>query len=296
MEDFAFLLKTHIEDLEYANRLLKSIMKFNVDKITVYIISEKNLENKLIINESFVFIDENKFNDFLIPSQNDSNSYKGFKIGYLNQQIIKLAFWELGLCNNYMCIDSDILFTREFFKTEFVQNKKPFTFYSEEKNLITDEKYYSFYFNGLEKYRLIIKEYLGIIDEELKNCHGMGIICSETMRKFKINFLKENSLTYSEIIIKAPIEFTWYTYWCQKIHTDLNLKEIPLKVYHTYYQYSYDLIFSSINGINKLYLGYIMNSNWSKKMNIDKFGDYSLKLIFRLIKDFTRRVILNKKW
>ena len=38
----------------------------------------------------------------------------GLSAGYINQEIVKLCFWETGLADNYLCLDSDAEFVRDF--------------------------------------------------------------------------------------------------------------------------------------------------------------------------------------
>ncbi len=46
-----------------------------------------------------------------------SEPVAGIRPGYINQEIVKLAFWELGLTENYFCVDSDAVFVRPFAPT-----------------------------------------------------------------------------------------------------------------------------------------------------------------------------------
>ena len=57
-----------------------------------------------------IFSDES-ITDYLV----EDDSVMGIRPGYINQEIVKLAFWEKGLCENYFCMDSDGVFIRNFF-------------------------------------------------------------------------------------------------------------------------------------------------------------------------------------
>lgn len=291
MENFVFLLKTYKADLIAANRLLSSFIEYNYDKIKIYVVAENNIKKKLIQHNTILFIDE-----LLFDQKFFSKPEKNLNQGYLNQQIIKLSFWELGLSKSYFCIDSDAYFTKTFFLKDFHKNSKPIAFYSNENELVLDNKYYNFYLKNLIRYREIIKKDLDL--KELNNplnCHGNSTISEEVMRSFKKQILENQNLTYGDLILKAPIEFTWYFYWLQKKEIK-QIKEIPFKIFHTPQQYFYSLIYSSLEDINRKYLGVLINSNWSKEMKILNYGDITLLLLIRILKDFIRSVILKKKW
>lgn len=291
MDNFVFLLKTYKGDLSEANRLLKSFIKYNYDKIKIYVVAEKAIKNHLIEHNTILFLDELLFDQKLF-----SKSEINFSQGYLNQQIIKLSFWELGLSKSYFCIDSDAYFTKTFFLKDFHKNSKPIAFYSNENELVLDNKYYNFYLKSLIKFREIILKDLDIKNlSNPLNCHGNSTITSEVMKSFKNEILKNKNLTYRDLIVKAPIEFTWYFYWLQKCKIK-QIREIPFKIFHTPQQYFYSLIYSSLEDINRKYLGILINSNWSREMKILDYGDISLKLLLRILKDFIRSVILKKKW
>jgi hypothetical protein len=56
--------------------------------------------------------------------------------GGLSQQIVKAEFWRLGLAENYLCLDSDSKFIRDFRQSDFVNNDKvPYTVLHQNKEL-----------------------------------------------------------------------------------------------------------------------------------------------------------------
>jgi hypothetical protein len=56
--------------------------------------------------------------------------------GGLSQQIIKAEFWRLGLTENYLCLDSDSKFIRDFRQSDFVSNENiPYTVLHQNKEL-----------------------------------------------------------------------------------------------------------------------------------------------------------------
>lgn len=57
--------------------------------------------------------------------------------GNISQQIVKSEFWRLGLCENYLCIDSDAMFIRDFGRSDFLNDDGvPYTMLDEAKDLL----------------------------------------------------------------------------------------------------------------------------------------------------------------
>jgi hypothetical protein len=56
--------------------------------------------------------------------------------GGLSQQIVKAEFWRLGLAGNYLCLDSDSKFIRDFRQSDFVADDNiPYTVLHQNKEL-----------------------------------------------------------------------------------------------------------------------------------------------------------------
>ena len=70
-------------------------------------------------------------------------SIRGIRPGYINQEIIKLSFWKKRLCKNYFCMDSDGVFIRNFYISDFMYDKNtPFTVLVEDNELKVDPEYF----------------------------------------------------------------------------------------------------------------------------------------------------------
>ena len=142
MHDFGFFLKTYGKDYDRAVRLIESFENYNVEALPLYLacpqsdikqfttLERRNI--KIIPEEEIctnVFIEDAKWT-----------------AGYLNQEIYKLAFWEMGLCANYMCIDSDAIFIRPFYLKDFMYDEKtPYTSLEEDNDLRADCYYNKLY-------------------------------------------------------------------------------------------------------------------------------------------------------
>ena len=99
MYPIVFLLPSYLGDIEYAKRLLISYKKFNVDNIPLYI-AVQNYDKKefeRFVGGNINLITYQEITDNLV----NDDSVRGIRPGYINQEIIKLAFWEKKVCKNY---------------------------------------------------------------------------------------------------------------------------------------------------------------------------------------------------
>ena len=103
-------------------RLLESINQFNADRLDFYISTpkaDKNLLEKALGKNGYIWIADE---DIVAANPHaDLEKYKAMH-GGLSQQIIKSEFWRLGFSENYLCLDSDSLFIRNFYKSDFLSS------------------------------------------------------------------------------------------------------------------------------------------------------------------------------
>lgn len=136
MKEFVLYCKSYSRDFLRLKRLLESVDQFNVDHIEFYIstpTADKGLlEQVLGINKYIWVADEDIVN---ANPRSDFEKYQGMD-GGLSQQVIKSEFWRLGFSENYLCLDSDSLFIRKFYKTDFLSNDGvPYTVLHQNKEL-----------------------------------------------------------------------------------------------------------------------------------------------------------------
>jgi hypothetical protein len=120
-QDFVLYCKSYQRDLLRVKRLLESVQKHNVDAIPFYISTpesdQKALFEILGNQNDFLWIsDESIVQSNVRAPEHIQRS----KPGGIAQQVIKSEFWRLGLAQNYLCIDSDSIFIRDFRKSDFL--------------------------------------------------------------------------------------------------------------------------------------------------------------------------------
>lgn len=274
MYNFGFFLKTYGEDYDRAVRLIDSYEKYNVESLPLYIACPRNDigQFKKFEGDNVKLIPEEEICQDIFTK--DTN----WSAGYLNQEIYKLAFWETGLCANYMCIDSDAVFIRSFYEKDFMYDEEtPYTALEEDNDLRADRYYNRLYWNGRMKWIEKIEAAMDFHPYHLLTCHGFQILSGKVLKSLKDDFMTPRGYIYRDLIEIAPYEFTWYNLWLQKtkiipIHQIGYLfKTFHLKQHH---------VFCVLQGMRiedwaKGYIGIIVNSNYG----VGK-GDYSNLLVY----------------
>jgi len=272
-ENFIFMLKTYSRDIEYVKRCLGSFEKYNRNDIPLYVVVDED-ERDL-----FKDVVKDQRNVWLICKEDIDTEYteapvNGISTGYINQEIVKLSFWKLGICKNYLCIDSELEFIREFYLDEFMYDEEiPYSVLIEDNDLQINPNYYKAFWVERQKQLDKIKQTLGITDRHVMTCHGMQTFNVSVMEDMEEKFVKPNGLSYLKMLEIAPYEFSWYNYYLQKERLiPIHPCEPHFKTYHMPYQQIVDVI----QGVNKetlkrAYAGVILNSNYSR----DNSGDIS---------------------
>ncbi len=271
LDSFAFLLKTYQNDWDYTERLVESFEKHNSDHIHLYMVVDSNeLE---LFEQKY----GNKEDISVISKENIGVKYVDetdiLSAGYLNQEIVKLSFWKLGMCKNYSCIDSELIFIRDFTINEFMYDEEiPYTVLFEDKDLEVNPNYYEAYWCERQKKLDIIKNEFNSRNQHLLTCHGMQTFNSKTLEAFEKKYMMPKNLSYVDLVKISPYEFTWYNYFLQEFRPiDVIICEPHFKTYHMPYQQAIDIIQGiNLETLKRSYCGIIINSNYSR----DRIGGY----------------------
>lgn len=263
MQSFAFLLKTYSDDYKLTDRLIQSFSQYNKDNILLYLVApDEELDLfKGLVSQNIHLIPDSQFEAHTCDDHNFSGNSS---LGYRNQSIIKLAFWELRIAHHYMCLDSDAVFIRNFYLSDFMVNSnESYTVLIEDNELQTDDDYYRTYWLGrsieLEK----ILNFLDCTEKIYLTCHGFQIISSKVMSDFKDEVLEKNGLRYKDILDISAYEFSWYNFFLQKRGYSLSIREPYFKVIHLPNQVL-DLVLKNVTveSLARSYIGYVFNSNF----------------------------------
>jgi hypothetical protein len=250
-------------------KLTQSIQLFNREKIPFYI--SIPLEDVDILRKEFKKYDikQNK-NLEIITDEEIIKVINGMSIdkyknlsGGVGQQIIKAEVWRYLKCKNYLCIDSDSEFRKDFYKDSF--------FYKDTNNLLTvfhDARDFLEEANKNKKIEIIknyikdsniMKNEFGRFGEDYDFGPQPLLWSASVWLDLYEKHLKLKEESIAEAIQRIPMEIRWYG------EALLKFKTIPLhsvgplfKVYHYKWQKK-----SNDND----YLGVVEQSNWNKKLD-----------------------------
>src|ERR1700744_1842125 len=110
LENIVLFIKSYKPDYERVCKLLASIEKHNVENIPVYL-SVNDEDYKFFKRKTDPKIHLLKDSEIVICSIHH---------GWKYQQLVKAQFHLLNVCENYLCIDSDSMFIRDFGKDDFM--------------------------------------------------------------------------------------------------------------------------------------------------------------------------------
>jgi len=264
MTELALLVKSYRDDFEYAARLVKSINVHNADLLPVYIVvpDEDVSQFSVFASDTIQVLSENLFANHLVHEET-----AGFRPGYINQEIIKLAFWELSLCENYFCVDSDAEFIRDFDRADFMaQPGIPFTFLTEDRELKAEPAYFVDTWQNRMKSLEKIKVEIGYQGRWLLTVHGHAVFSAKVLQSFVTDFLQPRDWDYRDALAISPYEPTWYNTWL--LHSgaiEIVPREPIVKTFHNSTQHL-DYILREIDtaDLARGYIAIVVNSNYSR--------------------------------
>lgn len=256
MENLVIYCKSYKNDIRRAQILLESINKYNLDNIPFYISTPKEdriLFESVLGKESWNWVDDKDID----PSNE----------GWIGQQVVKSNFWKLGMCENYLCLDSDTYFIKPFTYQDFFYTKDiPFTLIHEQQELFhwAHKKLPFDIYESFKKNRIKIMDVFGRKGKIYDFGPSGFIWSSKVWGDLDEKYIVPNNLTFKDLIENANSELTWYG------EALLAFKSIPIfptqplfKMYHYKEQYLEDKHRGvTEEDLSKNYLGIIMQSNW----------------------------------
>jgi hypothetical protein len=125
MHKLILFIKSFRRDFDPVKKLIASIELYNRDHLPVYLSVNDSDFDYFADNLNHKNINLIKDSDIFEYPDND---------GWRYQQIIKSNVYRLGICENYLCIDSDSEFIRDFYYSDFMYNDNtPYTIMHESK-------------------------------------------------------------------------------------------------------------------------------------------------------------------
>ena len=272
-EKFIFMLKTYRDDLAFADRLISSYHKHNQGDIPLYIVVP---QLDMPVFQKFESIKVTLIPEESIPCRLAPPSSDPRESGYINQQVLKLAFYRLRIADNYMCLDSDGIFIRDFTMNDFFhEDGLPFHVLAQDKLLQADRDYVDTHWRKRARVLEGISSFLQIeYPKNLKTCHGFQTFQSKVLERFDkeilskataqdLGFEKGGEIDFLDLISLFGVEFTWYNYYLQKTEPVIHEVE-PLFLYiHTGRQLvEFQLFRTTTQDLANGFVGVVVNGNF----------------------------------
>lgn len=276
--------KSYEGDLKRVARLVSSIRRFNVGTLPLYIsvpakdrlLFEQHIPAATEIDNPFgTHIHWLSDEDIVAAMPDPDKALEKYRSwdGRLSQQVVKSEFWRLGLCDAYVCLDSDSVFIREFDRNTFCspQTGTPYSVMYQSKELLQlaenrrIDKILTNFLNDSETG----KQIFGRQGPDYDFSPTPVIWSAKVWRDLAENELSPQEMTLWDAIEKFPSELRWYG------ETLLKYQSIPLipidplfRVYHYDWQYArLKRLGESTESLKKLYWGVVMQSNWDYEMD-----------------------------
>lgn len=264
----ALLLKSYRLDFDYARRLIDSFEQHNPEGLPLFCVvpsDDIDLFSPLA-SPTVTILDESVFSPYFTFEE-----VHGIRPGYINQEIVKLSFWELGLAESYFCVDSDAVILRDLHVSDFLApDNAPYTVMAEDNELKVEPRYFGQYWASRESALRRIAETVGLSDPVLRTCHGHQVMSSTVLASFVTEFLTPRGWTYLDTLRVAPYEFSWYTFWLQaRAPIPIHVREPLVKVFHHEGQHlEYILRGITTADMSRGYVAAVINSNYARDMGL----------------------------
>ena len=268
MPRLVLLLKSYAGDFAYAERMIASFDAHNPDGLMLYCVvpSEDVALFTPLASRTVIVMGDESFTPYFT-----AEPIHDIRPGYINQEIVKLAFAELDLAENYFCVDSDAVFVRDIHEHDFIApDGHPYSVLVEDNELKVEPRYHREYWQSREKALRRIAKEVGLNDDVLRTCHGHQVFSAAVLASFRNDFLHPRSWTYLDALRVAPYEFTWYNFWLQRCGIiPVHQREPLVKVFHHEGQHlEYILRGITTDDIARGYLALVVNSNYSRDLGL----------------------------
>lgn len=263
MHRLGVLLKSYDRDYTHAERMVASFRKHNRDGLPLFVVvpDEDVARFRPMITPADELLPESAFAEHLV-----TKPMWDLRPGYLNQEIIKLGFWETQLAENYFCADSELVFVRDFGFDDFMADETtPYTVLVEDNELKVEPRYYVQHWRGRERHLRRIQELIGLHDRRLLTCHGHQVMSSTVLASLKQDFMDPRGWDYRDLLAESPYEFSWYNFWLQQSRVIPIVQKEPLvkTFHHEGQEVEYALRGVTAPDIARGFLGAVVNSNYA---------------------------------
>jgi len=261
--------KSYDKDILRARRMAESVHRFNEDNIPLYIsvpASDLNRFKQCFGNIPCRFITDE---EILEKSRQVYGQLPKRFPPDLLQQLIKLEFWRMGFCENYLWLDSDSYFIKIFHITDFFHDETtPYTVQHYSKDLFDFARRTSNtkIIHDFEKMAIHFQT-LFQRSGPLYNFGCSPLIWScKVLRSLCEDYLKPKNKTVFDLLQGYHCEMQLYGEYLLFSKT---IPVVPIDPLFKVYHYAEQFFEAQMNGesefsLSKKYFGVVMQSNWAK--------------------------------
>jgi hypothetical protein len=263
MKDIALFVKSHRPDLVLVHRLLESVARHNRDRIVVFIsVPADDVATFQDLSRRFTDVCVLADDHFGIPRVD--RKIWGFAPGYITQQLVKLSVQRLAEARNYLILDSDTYFIRDFVTNDFITpDGTGLTVLADDKDLVADPAYAPF--AGARAMKIdLIADRLGVPALSRATCHNSAVFQDSVLHEFH-DWCRSEGLSLLDLMTIAPVEFTWYNLFLVRHCPERLVRTEPfIKMLHTRSEYR-RLVAAGFSHscLRRSYLGVCLNSGWA---------------------------------
>lgn len=268
--------KSYAGDLRRVIRLVESIQRYNRDHLPLFISVPANdlplFKNQLGLDHINWLSDEE-----IISHQphGDKGRYASWS-GSLSQQVIKSEFWRLNQSENYLCLDSDAEFIKDFHLTDFVnpETGAPYTILCQSKDFLqlAESRGIGKVLTNYARESAEGKRLFGRQGPDYNFSTTPVIWSAKVWRDLASHYLEPKAMDFWDAIAQFPNEMRWYG------EALLAYKSIPLQPIEPLFRvYLYDWQYASLKRtgetpekLKSLFLGMVKQSNWEFELD---YGD-----------------------
>ena len=268
IKNIVLFCKSYNKDMLRARRMSESVHRFNTDNIPLYMsvpASDLKQFKQCFGNIPCHFITDYEILD---KSRQIYGQLPGRFPPHLLQQLIKLEFWRMGLCENYVWLDSDSYFIRNFSRSDFLHDgTHPYTVQHD----LHDLRSFAARWNKPK----IISDFEKMAQAFQKISNRSGVYfdfgpspvvwSTHVLKSLHEEYLPGKNKSIYELLEEYPCELQLYG---EYVHRSNKMPIFPIgplfKVFHYAEQfYESQIMGESEYSISKEYLGIVMQSNWS---------------------------------
>ena len=271
--NFVLYCKSYRRDLLRVKRLLESLRQHNIQSIPFYI-STPEADKEALFQLLGDSADFHWISDESIAQANPRApiGIEKTRPGGIAQQVIKSEFWRLGIAENYLCIDSDSIFIRDFGKADFLapdgfpytvlhQNKELFQMASNRGHLRVERE--------LRKEAETVKALFGRDGPNYYCAPAPFIWSAKVWQSLDQQYLQPNGLTLWDLITPEHPETLIYGETLLKYQAiPVRMIEPLIRIYHyDWHFYLARRLGETQEKLKQNFLGVIYQSAWESELD-----------------------------